>query len=755
MAVELPGSSPFVMQTNGAPGPVTLGDWYSFGGAGGGSGFHYLQFWVPCGWPAGSAVHIDLYSAEMNGTFPAGFAEEPSGAPDSTQFELYGPGVTVGPGFASPAPGAGIGGTRDTFQPDPGSPTWDRYETLAAPVACGSYVLRSQLLTTDPLNPGGSGDDQNGWRVRVGLDNDGDPTTAPPANTDDPDGIAGTNDEIVVGFGQFTTEQDSGALACQTFYQYVDPGLASVTFNNFDMDGNTRVRYYAPGDPTFDPTATTGGTVGTVSGNGLWNGGTLTTRVGDTIVGPASGWWRLVNCLSSNNQLIQEGQTGRPVFYSQPPTPDLQISKTDGVANVSPGETVTYTITVDNAAAGAGAGAANSVVVLDTLPSQFTFQSCAIPTPAQGTWSCSESGGVVTFTQTGWIDAGDAAELTVTATVDQGATGSKTNTVMADYTDLIGNPFPQVSATDVDTILPVADLQITKTDSADPVNPGQAFTYTLTATNAGPSDATGVTVSDTVPPQFTVTGVSTGPGSCGFVGNAVTCTRAAFPASASWSITISVTVDPSTPAGTYSDTADVNGADIDSDPTNDSDTESTTVVLTPVTADLSLTKTVDDSQPAERDTIVYTIRVTNGGPADATGVVVNDVLAAGVTFRSADVSQGTFHPGTGDWDVGDLAVGDHARLHLEVRVNAGTAGTRILNTASVAGLDQTDPDASDDADTAPIVVEASAPGGSDGSAGTGLGAADLIGALLLLGAIGMGALAGTRARRSHGLHVRA
>ena len=48
--------------------------------------------------------------------------------------------------------------------------------------------------------------------------------------------------------------------------------------------------------------------------------------------------------------------------------------------------------------------------------------------------------------------------------------------------------------TDVEKLEKLADLAITKTDSADPVTPGQAFTYTLTATNNGPANATGITV---------------------------------------------------------------------------------------------------------------------------------------------------------------------------------------------------------------------------------------------------------------------
>ena len=55
-------------------------------------------------------------------------------------------------------------------------------------------------------------------------------------------------------------------------------------------------------------------------------------------------------------------------------------------------------------------------------------------------------------------------------------------------------PIPDIvaannAATDTDTV-PQANLSITKTDSIDPVNPGQSFSYTLTVNNAGPSTAT-------------------------------------------------------------------------------------------------------------------------------------------------------------------------------------------------------------------------------------------------------------------------
>jgi uncharacterized repeat protein (TIGR01451 family) len=722
-AAEAPSASVFAIQTNGPNGLVTLGDWYTSNAVGAGGGYHYVRFTVPCGWPAGSPVHVDLFSPEMNRVSGAlGQSEEPNGAYDSTQFELYGPGAVVGPGFASPAPGTGVPGTRMTFQPGaPGVPeAWMRYSTLAAPVACGNYVVRSEVLTSDPLNPTGTGDDQNSWRIRVGTDTDADPTNAPPAGSDDPDGIPGTNDEITVGVDQASFQQDSGALACQTFYEYVSPGQASITFNNFDMDGNTRIRYYAPSDASYDPTALAGGVAGTLSNNGQWNGGTLATRVGDTIPSPESGWWRVVTCISSQNQFIQEGEAGRAAYYVQPPTPALTIAKSDGVATAAPGQTLTYSIDLDNTASGATAGAANNVVVNDILPAGVTYQACGSPVPAQGTWVCSESGGTVTFTQNGWIDAGANARLTVTVTVAPTATGSIVNNVTADYTDQIGNPFARIAASDTDAISPAADLSIAKNDSPDPVVAGGALAYTVLVTNNGPADATGVTVTDTLPSAATFGAATSTQGSCTHAAGVVTCQLGTVPSGATATITITVT--PTTP-GTISNVATVSASTPDPTPGNDSDTEETTIGDVGGSADLGVTKAVDEASPREGDRITYAISVSNDGPDDATGVEVTDVLPAGLSFVSAFTSQGVYDGATGSWNVGSLAPGDSAALRIRARVRSGTAGASITNRVNVSGSDQNDPDPGNDADSASVGVEPAGgtdPGGTDPGGGTAL-----------------------------------
>ena len=151
-----------------------------------------------------------------------------------------------------------------TYRPsDVGTPeAWTRYFTLPAPVACGNYLLRAEVLPAgaDPLNAGAEGNDQNGWKLRVGRDDDAVPTNTPPANTDDYDGVDGTNDELSIGFVQTTFQHNQSGTSCQTMYESVPPNLASIRFHNFDFDGAStanRVRYYSPSE-TVDPDALVG-----------------------------------------------------------------------------------------------------------------------------------------------------------------------------------------------------------------------------------------------------------------------------------------------------------------------------------------------------------------------------------------------------------------------------------------------------------------------------------------------------------------
>ncbi|MEA3239757.1 MAG: lamin tail domain-containing protein, partial [Candidatus Bipolaricaulota bacterium] len=108
-------------------------------------------------------------------------------------------------------------------------------------------------------------------------------------------------------------------------------------------------------------------------------------------------------------------------------------------------------------------------------------------------------------------------------------------------------------------------------------------------------------------------------------------------------------------------------------------------------ADLSLVKSVDNAEPQEGDTIVYTITLANDGPSVATGVQITDALPAGLSYVS-DNGGGAYDAGTGVWSVASLASGSSTSLAITATVDTGTAGSTITNTAEVTVAGQPDPD---------------------------------------------------------------
>jgi uncharacterized repeat protein (TIGR01451 family) len=96
------------------------------------------------------------------------------------------------------------------------------------------------------------------------------------------------------------------------------------------------------------------------------------------------------------------------------------------------------------------------------------------------------------------------------------------------------------------------------------------------------------------------------------------------------------------------------------------------------------------------DTVTFSVVVSNNGPSDATGVIVNDPLPAGYAFVSSSASQGSYT--APDWTVGSLADGASATLTIEATV---TDVDDYLNVAAAAG-NETDPDPSNDSDDASI-----------------------------------------------------
>ncbi|MGC8799430.1 MAG: hypothetical protein ACP5UR_04205, partial [Chloroflexus sp.] len=608
------------LQTSSPSRGLGIGDWYTNNSTGAGNGYHYITLHVPCGWDPNNPVHIDLFHPDLNNTSGGGVSDEITTS-GTTTFEVYQPGTVLNPP-TQPGPLATGSLIQQTYNSNTIGPQWTRLYTIPAPVTCGTYILRAQT--------GGNAD--NSWRLRFGTDNDNDPNNSPPLNYDNPDGNPGTGDELLIGISATTFQHDNASGACITLYEYVNPGQSSVTFHNFDMDGNIRVRYYAPSD-TYDPNGLTGGITGTISSNAVWNGGTGSTRGGNAFANPESGWWRIVTCVNPNNQFIQEGQTGVIGFLTQPPTPRMELSKTDGTTLTAPGQTLTYTLTFTNTShTTPSPGAAFNVVITDTLPTGVSYQSCSMGSLAG---SCSESGGVVTFTLTNPVVAGSSGTVSVTVQVDPGAGGSITNTATLSYTDQLNNPYPSVSTSDTDNIPPQPQMVLSKTDGMSITAPGQTLTYTLTFTNTGVGAAHNVVISDTLPTGVSFQSCDAGSlGSCSASGGVVTFTLTnPLTSGASGSVTVTGLVTASGPV-TLTNTATLTYTDSANQPRPSVTASDETTV--PPQPQMVLSKTDGMSITAPGQTLTYTLTFTNTGVGAAHNVVISDTLPTGVSFQSCD-----------------------------------------------------------------------------------------------------------------------
>ena len=160
---------------------------------------------------------------------------------------------------------------------------------------------------------------------------------------------------------------------------------------------------------------------------------------------------------------------------------------------------MTYTLVVRNA----GPNAVTGARVTDSVPATLIGV----------TWTCTASpGSSCPASGTGAIDVlvdllvGGTATFTLSATVDpavQGGTIVNEATVTVPPGTIDPNPGNN-TAIDNNTVVAEADIAVHKTVNNATPQVGQTVIFTVTATNNGPNPATGVKLSDGVPPGLTL-----------------------------------------------------------------------------------------------------------------------------------------------------------------------------------------------------------------------------------------------------------
>ena len=403
-----------------------------------------------------------------------------------------------------------------------------------------------------------------------------------------------------------------------------------------------------------------------------------------------------VTSTTSDPKTANNKATGRVDFVG---SADLSIDKT-GPATVVAGTQLTYTISVHNA----GPSTAKNVVVTDTLPAGVTFVSV---TPSQGTCTTGQQPGSGTLTcGLGNLASGANATITVVAFVAPDVPPGTILFNKAVVSSATADPDNSNNQDSVNTtVAGSADLSVTKTDSPDPVTAGTQLTYTITVSNAGPSTAQNVRITDTLPAGTTYVGGVDGNGVtvCTLVQtNQVVCALGSLDPGKSKTVFLTVLVGPSVPTGTtLHNSVTVTSDTPDPDGSNNTATADTTVHTS---ADLWLDKQGTQRSGNPAPVVTYTLVVHNdagcesdaqstptpncgsGGPSDAQNITVVDTLPLDpkklvVQFVSP---QCTYSKATHKvtCTAATVPVGASVTFVIEAQVQ-GSVGN-ILNTATVS-----------------------------------------------------------------------
>ncbi|MEL6483214.1 MAG: hypothetical protein AAFP96_00040, partial [Bacteroidota bacterium] len=384
-----------------------------------------------------------------------------------------------------------------------------------------------------------------------------------------------------------------------------------------------------------------------------------------------------------NNDDGDQSEDDEDSTTAAPQQANLSLTKivVDNDLTPNVGEEISFEITISNT----GPDDATNVEVTDLLPSGFDFvlysATAGIYNQGTGLW------------QVGTLNAGTTETLVIDALVNP--TGDYTNIAeitASDAFDINSTPNNNLGAEDDQddvTITPVEIIDVSLTKTVDNLTPevNSNVVFTLTVTNAGPSEATSLQVTDVIPSGFAY---QSDDGGTDYDDGTGIWDIGSLASGATTILNITASVNTT---GVYLNTAEVtqhDQVDVDSTPNNDvlaEDDQDQVEVIPIQLVDISVTKTADDLTPNVGDPIVFTVTVTNDGPSDATNIVVTDFLASGYEFVSAVPTTGVYEPLNGSWTVGNLDDGDTETIVITANVLANGEYTNIAELTDLAERD--------------------------------------------------------------------
>jgi len=413
--------------------------------------------------------------------------------------------------------------------------------------------------------------------------------------------------------------------------------------------------------------------------------------------------------------------------------PDLELGKSasvfndaDGSGTASPGDTLRYTLTLNNT----GAAAATSIVVDDAPDVNSALVNGSVTTTLGTVTSGNAPGDAALQVTIPALNAGQSVTIAYDTLIDNPLPTGVTqlvNQALIDSSELppgvSDDPAPPGDSDP--TVVPLdaaPDLNVIKNDGGVSAMPGDVIAYTLNYQNAGNQDATGIEITETVPANSVFDPAAS---SVGWVcapdsnpGSTCTLSIGDLAAGSGGNAMFAVTVDSPLTAGVNQI---ANSAAIADDGSNGPDPtpgDNSSADTTPVNAapDLNITKDDGGASTVPGGSVIWTLSYSNAGDQDATGVTVTDTVPVNSVFNPGASTAGWAcapdnNPGSVcTLFIGNLAVGSGGSASFAVTVDSPLAAgvNQITNSASIAddGANGADPTPGDNSssDTAPVAA---------------------------------------------------
>ncbi len=428
-----------------------------------------------------------------------------------------------------------------------------------------------------------------------------------------------------------------------------EQGISGVKLNLFsDVDGNNQ---YTPGVDTFVATTNTNGTghyqfTDLLPGQYVVQVDAANFNAGQALEGLKSSTGGAVDpdngidgddngtalaghgVVSQALSLIAANNTVDFGFFGF----DLVLDKSIEQTSASPLEELEYTVRIIND----GPSTAMNVSFLDELPDGVTYKSHTIDKAGA---TLAYSNGKLTGSL-GNMAAGAVIVVKIRVDVKAGATGTLLNKAEVSAPDE-ENTLNNKDEVEI-PVIPKIDLAVDKIDSKDPVKPGETFTYTVTVVNNGPSNATGVTVVDTLPASG-VTYVSSSR-AVSVNGRELTYDLGGMASGATVTFTITVQVGQNF-SGTLLNEVVVSANEDETTYVNNKDTETTVVKIDPASLDgyVYVDKDDDGIKDGGEKPIAGVIMTLTGTDIFGASVTRTTVTNANGFYQFVNLMPGTYH----------------------------------------------------------------------------------------------------------------